>query len=194
MATEVKQAATEPLPDFATAQEVQDYTKGKLKAGEPRVPAALSAISASIRNEAGWHIWPILENHTMALNGEGGTLQDLPTGRLVALHSVVNAGTPVDVESIDISLDGQMQRMDGGLWTRRLGKLLVTMDHGYGDVPDLKALCLALVARGLASPFGATQESAGTMSVSWGNGVSGGVLQAYSGEASTLNKYRWVTP
>lgn len=190
-AEDVEQPATEALPAFAQPGDVDAFTKGKLKAAEPRVAAALAAISRSIRREAGWHVWPILTGHTVKLDGDGGSTHALPTLKLHRLVSVLNAGTPVDLEAVDFSEDtGLIQRMDGGLWTRRLGRLVVTMDHGYGTAPDLAALCVSLAARGLASPLGATQESAGSLSVSWGGGSGGNALQPYSADVATLSAYK----
>lgn len=186
-----EQDATQPLPNFAEPADVQDFAKGKLKASEPRVKSALAAVSASMREYAGWHIWPLLKGDVRILDGDGGRIQPLPTLKLVRLVAVNNAGEMLDPDTVDVSSAGLMERTDHAPWTGRMGRLYVTMDHGHKSVPALQALCVALVARGLASPLGATQESAGSLSVSWGSSgsISGG-LQPYSAEKATMAGYK----
>lgn len=185
-----EQDAAVALPNFAEPADVQEFTKGKLKASEPRVEAALTAVSASMRRYAEWHIWPLVRGDVLVLDGDGGRIQPLPTLKLVRLVAVHNAGEIIDPDAVDVSASGLMQRTDGGLWTRRMGRLFVTMDHGHRAVPDLQALCVSLVARALASPLGATQESAGSISVSWGSYGTGGGLQPYGTEQQLMASYK----
>lgn len=202
----MQQAATEQLPPFATVEQLEAYTKGKLRASDPRSLDALVAVSASIRQRAGWHVWPVLTDHALTLDGPGGPVLSIPTTRLLAVHSLFEVGRALDVEEdIDWSATGLVRKVAGGhldghysvagaSWTRRYRKILATIDHGYEDVPELQQLTLQLTARALSSPMGATREQAGSLSVNWGmatQGVSGGLVPL-SAESATMERYRWV--
>lgn len=186
-------AWVDDLPPFATGAQLEAFTKGKLRASDTRVGPALAAVSAEIRREAGWHIAPRVTDHVMVLDGTGGTVALLPSMKVRAIHSIVDAGVPVDVTLVDVSRDtGLMERRDGSTWSRRYGQLVVTLDHGHDRVDELTQLCLSLTARGLASPMGATREQAGALSVNWSmatQGVSGGILPT-AGERGTIARFK----
>ena len=181
------------LPPLATPAQVEAYTKGKLKAEDLRVQDALAAVSRSIRRRAGWHIFPVVTAHTLVLDGPGGTVLSLPTLKLVTLTALTEAGTVIDpVAGVDVSREtGLVKKTDGSSWTTRYGHIVVTMDHGEEEVPDLAMLCLKLAARGLASPMGATREQAGALSVNWSmttQGVAGGITPTLD-ERSLMDSY-----
>lgn len=188
-----EQSLLSVLPSFASAEELQHFTKGKIKASEPRVAPALEAVSAEIRREAGWHIWPLLEDHEVILDGSGNSVQPVPTLRLMRIKTVSNAGVSIPPELIDSSRLGLLKIQGGTMWTNRYGQVRLTIDHGWEDAPELKALCLSLTARALASPMGATREQAGSISVNWAmtSSVSGSVLPSGS-ELATINRYKTV--
>lgn len=177
---------------FASADELQTHTKGQILASDARVDPALAAVSSSIRNHCGWHISPVKLADEIILDGPGGRLLQLPTLKIVSLTAVEEDGTALDVTKIDISSrTGQIERTEG-FWTRRYGKIKVTMDHGYEQTPDIKQVVLDIVARGLASPMGATREQAGSLSVNWGMvqpGVSGGIVPLAS-ELNIIEAYK----
>jgi hypothetical protein len=184
------------LPDFATADEIEAFTKGQVDAADERVADAIKAVTLSIRREAGWHIGPVVTDHTLTLDGPGGRLLQLPTMKLVELKSVTQLGTALalDDDTHDWSELGLVEKRDGTFWTDRYRKIVVVMDHGYEDYSDLKFLALSLTARGLSSPFGATREQAGSMSIQWAtpqSGVAGGIVPT-SVELSIVNRYRLV--
>lgn len=187
-----EQDANTDLPPFASPQELQFFTKGKIKASESRVPAALAAVSSEIRRAAGWHIWPILRNHELVLDGSGGRIQYVPTLRLLEVKAASSAGVTILPENIDPSQLGLLEAR-GFLWTRRYSQVRLTIDHGWEEAPELKALCLSLAARALASPMGATREQAGSISVNWAmtSSVSGGILPT-SAELATIHRYQTV--
>jgi hypothetical protein len=180
------------LPPLASPADVEAYTKGKLKAVDLRVPAALAAVSRSIRRRAGWHIWPLVTAHTLVLDGPGGDVLSLPTLKLVALTSLTEVGTAIDlVDGVDVSPSTGLVKKTSGTWTTRYGKISAVMDHGEEEVPDLANLALKLVARGLASPMGATREQAGALSVNWSmttQGVAGGIVPT-ADERSLMDSY-----
>lgn len=188
-----EQSVLSALPSFASPEELQAFTKGKIKSGEPRVAPALEAVSAEIRREAGWHVWPLLKDHELVLDGSGGSVQHVPTLRLAALKLASNAGVIVPPANVDVSQLGLLKIQGGQQWTSRYGQVRLIVDHGWEDAPELKALCLALTARGLSSPLGATREQAGSLSVNWSlsAGTAGGILPN-SQEMATIRRYKTV--
>jgi hypothetical protein len=172
---------------------VEAYTKGKIKADDLRVQDALAAVSRSIRRRAGWHITPVVTGHAMALDGPGGTVLSLPTLKLVALTSITDDET-VLTPATDLRISpstGLVKKRDGCNWTSHYGAIAVVMDHGEEDAPDLANLALKLVARGLASPMGATREQAGALSVNWSmttQGVVGGIVPT-ADERTLMDSY-----
>lgn len=180
------------LPPLASPAEVEAYTKGKLKAVDLRVPAALAAVSRSIRRRAGWHIWPLVTAHTLVLDGPGGTVLSLPTLKLVALTSIDDDGTALVPADLRISPStGLVKKRDGAAWSTEYGAITVVMDHGEEEVPELANLALKLVARGLASTMGATREQSGALSVNWSmttQGVAAGIVPT-ADERSLMDSY-----
>lgn len=185
------------LPPLASAAQLEAHTKGKLKADDSRVTDALAAVSRSIRRRAGWHIFPVVTDHTLVLDGPGGDVLSLPTLKLVKLTTLTDAGTVIDVNpgassGVDVSREtGLVKKVGGGAWTSRYGQIIVTMDHGEEEVPDLANLCIKLAARGLASPMGATREQAGSLSVNWSmttQGVAAGIVPS-ADERALMDSY-----
>lgn len=166
------------LPPFVSAEEFSAWTGGKIAADDPRVLPLLAGASAGLRRWAGWHIAPVLEE-TLTGDGPGGRLLILPTGRLLSVVSVDNAGETVDGAAVDISRAGMLDLRDGW-WSARFGAVSARVRHGWdlADVPDISQVIKQAVAMALASPMGATREQAGTISISWATtapGVSGGL-------------------
>lgn len=189
--------AINALPDFATAEELEAFTKGQVDAMDERVTSAIKAVTSSIRREAGWHIGPVVENHTLVLDGPGGKKLNLPTMKLLDLKSLTNQGKVLDLlgDAVDWSEIGLVELRDGTRWTDRYRKIQAVLDHGYEDYSDLKFLTLSLASRGLSSPFGATREQAGSMSIQWATpqaGVAGGIVPT-SVELTIVNKYKLVS-
>lgn len=193
MTETTKQPAALPLPPFATPEQLQAHTKGKIKAVEPRVAPMLEAISNEMRREAGWHIWPVLQGHELVLDGAGGRVQPVPSMRLERVLSASSAGVTIPPEALDFSRLGLLEVQGGFLWTRRYGQVRLVIDHGFPSVPELRQLCLSLAARALASPLGATREQAGSLSVNWAAsaGVSGSIIPS-SDERATIARYKTV--
>lgn len=182
------------LPPLASPAQLEDFTKGKVKADDARVGNALAAVSRSIRRRAGWHIAPAVTAHTLVLDGPGGTVLSLPTLSLVTLTALTEAGTVIDpATGVYLSrATGLVKKRDGSSWTSNYGEIVVTMDHGEEEVPELADLALRLAARGLASPMGATREQAGALSVNWSmvtQGVAAGITPT-ADERSLMDSYR----
>jgi hypothetical protein len=167
------------LPPLVTPEEFAAWTGGKVSAEDPRVAPLLAGASAGIRRWARWHIAPVLEE-TLTGDGPGGQLLLLPTGRLLEILTATDAGTDVDVSTLDFSRHGMVSRRDAYGWTNRFGAVSVRVRHGFdlADVPDVAQIVKQVTANALASPMGATREQAGTVSVAWATtapGVSGGL-------------------
>lgn len=166
------------LPPFVSAEEFSAWTAGKIAANDPRVLPLLRGASAGIRRWVGWHIAPVLEE-TLTGDGPGGRLLILPTGRLLSVVSVDNAGDAVDNSAVDVSRSGMLE-LRGGAWSSRFGAVSARVRHGWdlADVGDVCQIVKQAVASALSSPMGATREQAGTISISWATtapGVSGGL-------------------
>ncbi|QDH48912.1 head-tail adaptor [Arthrobacter phage Gisselle] len=182
------------ITDFATPAQLEDFTKGAILSTDPRAADAIKAVTQSIRREAGWHIGPAVEGHSVTLDGPGGPTLVLPTQKLKELVSLTELGVSLDVDALDWSEIGLVQRTDRCSWTNRYRKIVVVMDHGYDELAQLQFLTCSLVARGLASPMGATREQAGAMSINWGTvqqGVSGGMIPTEY-EREVMNSYKLV--
>lgn len=181
------------LDPFADAQTLSEYTKGAISINDPRVEGALAGASAAIRRYCGWHVAPVV-TETLTLDGPGGRVLSLPTLNVSAVGPVVEDTTSL-TDSTDYrwSADGSVKRKSG-YWSDDYRILTVTLTHGYflQDVPDVVRVILAVVARELSSPTGATREQAGAVSVSWAissPGVSGGIALLQH-ERDVLDHYR----
>lgn len=177
---------------FATPADLESHTKGQILQSDPRALGALAAVSHSIRMECGWHIWPVKEAHEMTLDGPGGTKIYLPTQRLQEIVSVAEDGVSLDLDTLDWSELGIVEKYGCGRWTRRYRKIVAVIKHGYDEVPDLKQVTLDLAARALASPMGATREQAGSLSVNWSMvqpGTAGGMVPL-NAEKAVVARYR----
>lgn len=146
----------------------------------------LAAASAAIRRQAGWHIWPILQEE-MTVNGTGARELFLPTGRLVDVsacsHLYRGNTTPTEVAvgTLEWSAAGWLYNPYG--WTNRLRGVVVTIEHGYDAVPDLAALCLDLAVRVNAGPAGIVRESAGMRSIEYARALT-------EQDHATIERYR----
>lgn len=167
------------LPPLVTPEQFAAGTGGKVSAEDPRLVPLLAGASAGIRRYVGWHVAPVLEE-TVTLDGPGGRLLMLRTGRLLDLLEVRTSGVTLDPAAIEWSQHG-MLKLGGGLgWSDRFRGVTVRIRHGYdlADVPDLGQIVQQVTANALASPMGATREQAGQVSISWATtapGVSGGL-------------------
>lgn len=107
----------------------------------------LAAAHGAVRRFCGWHVAPVIEE-TLTLDGSGGTDILLPSLRVMQLVSVLNDGTSV-ASQVDTSRAGIL-RLTSGTWTRRLGRVVVTLRHGYelDEVPEVAAIIAGVAKRG----------------------------------------------
>jgi len=107
----------------------------------------LKAAHGAVRRFCGWHVAPTITD-TLVLDGSGGREILLPSLRVVTLTSVLNDGQDVTA-SVDTSRAGIL-RLTTGCWTDRLGRITVTLTHGYylDEVPEVAAVIAGVAKRG----------------------------------------------
>jgi hypothetical protein len=183
------------LPSLATPAELAAYSQGSISATDPAAQAALDGASAAVRAYCGWHIYPAI-TETLILDGPGGRVLGLPSRHVTAVTAISQAASSVAATSYKWSALGDIQRKDWCNWSTDYRDIEVTLTHGYTAVPaDIRQALLAIVARGMSSPTGATREQTLTSSITWAttaSGVSGG-LAILGPEYNVLDAYRIVT-
>lgn len=138
------------MPDEAgelTAQDVEDYTKGRLPEDEPETERLLNAALAAARRYCGWHVTPVKTDDEITLDGPGSFQLSLPTLHLVELTAVTEDGTALDVADLHSSPLGLVRKKSGACWSRNLGGITVKMKHGFSEAPDWQAAVLEIVDR-----------------------------------------------
>lgn len=107
----------------------------------------LKAAHGAVRRFCGWHVAPLIEE-TLILDGSGGRDVLLPSLRVVELLAVTNDGVNVTA-GVDTSRAGIL-RLTTGTWTDRLGRVSVTLRHGYDldEVPEVAAVIAGVAKRG----------------------------------------------
>jgi len=181
-----------PFPELLTAAEFSAGTRGKIAADDPRLPLLLAGATAGVRRYCRWHIAPVVEQ-TFRLDGPGGTVLALPTMHLVEVLSLTERGTAL-VEDTDFEWSevGSVARLGRARWTERYRAIIATIRHGYETADDVRQIIQQVVANALASPLGATTESAGGVAVTWAQtapGVAGG-MSLLERDLAVLNTYR----
>ncbi|WP_194385362.1 hypothetical protein [Microbacterium luteum] len=107
----------------------------------------LKAAHGAVRRFCGWHVAPTI-TETITLDGRGGADVLLPSLRVVELTSVLNDGVDVTA-NVDTSRAGILRLVEG-TWTDRLGRITVTLTHGYDldEVPEVAAIIAGVAKRG----------------------------------------------
>lgn len=155
----------------------------------------LKAAHGAVRRFCGWHVAPIIEQ-TLALDGSGGRDMILPSLRVVELVSVLNDGVDVTAD-VDKSRAG-MLRLQSGCWTRRFGRVSVTLRHGYDleEVPEVAALIAGVAKRGPQAGGVISSQSVNGASVSYASAGGAPIsVPLLVTEKETLSSYRleWGT-
>lgn len=92
---------------------------------------------SAARRFCGWHVTPVWVGHTVTLDGPGSPLLVLPTLRLVELTSVVENGVALNVTTdLHVSARGLVRKKSGACWSGVYGSIVVTMTHGFDNVPN----------------------------------------------------------
>lgn len=173
-----------PLIDVEYFHEFSRHTY----ANDEGIERAVEQCSAAIRSRCGWHVAPDLRCRA-TLDGGRPTLW-LPANQVLEVESVEVLGEPVD--------DFQWSRL-GQLRLPTppdvLGAVVVTYRAGLPDVPeDLAGLVAHRVMHAVATPFGVTQETAGSVSISYSQSAAndaGGVTLT-ARDVDLLAPYRLV--
>ncbi|MEV8028450.1 hypothetical protein [Cellulosimicrobium funkei] len=171
-------AISDDLPAFASAEQLEAHTKGKISSGDPRAELLLKGASTAIRRHCGWHVAPVLDADKLVLDGPGGPVLKLPTAYLLDVVELEQDGHPIDPATLEVSRKGLVRLPSGRRWTRRYGGVRITIKHGLTAADDVAAIVLQVCANALSSPMGATREQAGAIAVSWATtapGVAGGL-------------------
>lgn len=133
---------------------------------------------ATLRDLAGWHIWPVREE-TVAVDTTGDPTVFLPTLRLLDVRSVIADNTEVPLDNIEWSESGMLR-----LKTRpRKGfrRITATILHGFETTP-LTAVAMQMAVRAHQP---ATNMQVGGISVG-----APGALTPYSSEWRLLDRYK----
>ena len=139
----------------------------------------LDVASAAIRSYCGWHVTPVV-TETVLVDGDGGTILNLPTLHLVSLAEVRVQGE--SVEDVEWSADGTLR----GSWPDRWRSIEVTMEHGYEQPVDLLGVMVDAAARAVNSELGGGAETIGPFSFA----ASEGSTRLYAHELQILDRYR----
>ena len=109
--------------------------------------AAIDAVLAAARRYCGWHVSPVMVGDEFTLDGPGTHVLDLPTGKLVALTSIVEDGVTLDVTKVDWSTYGWLRKQTRSLWSSRYRAITVVIDHGYTEeeAPDWRKAIIDMV-------------------------------------------------
>lgn len=150
-----------------------------LMAGNGLEEWQLSVANGAVRSYCGWHIAPVAEE-TVILDGNGGTLLDLPTLRLVSLGEVRVQGEVV--ADVEWSKDGTLR----GQWPDRWRSIEVTMTHGFDAPADVLGVVLDAAARAVSSELGGHAETIGPFSFT----ASEGSTVLFAHELAVLDRYR----
>lgn len=160
--------------------------------GEPADYSALvqslELASGKIRGEARQYLEPV-EGDTVTLRGTFHDTLWLPERPVTAVDSIAVDGVTVPAVLYNVSPNGAVTSR-GVAWANTVVNLresaptpwgdwysviTVTYDHGYEVVPDdLRALCLDLAARTLATPAGGATSSVTIGNYSESAGTPGG--------------------
>lgn len=178
-------------PSFATPAQYALITK---TTEDPNIQGLLDAASSAIRRYCGWHVSPVVTEEVVA-DGSGGHIQSLPTLRLVSILALTETsrGGTVTVwlpDDLEWSRNGYLRH--SGYWTDRLQGISASIEHGFeqADCLDLATLCVVMAARAESNPYGETQETVGSVSVTFGGSGTGSGVALYPDQMAQLDAYR----
>lgn len=156
------------MSELVTLEEFAGYTKRDLDELDAyTAQQMLDAAEELVREYCGWHIAPS-RTETLTADGSGSRIQPLPTMHLTAVVEASEAGTALDVNALDWSTYGVLEKQDGGAWTSRRRGVVAEVTHGFAATPSwLLALLCSAAGRALLTPLGIAAESAGGESVTY---------------------------
>jgi hypothetical protein len=163
------------MTDLVDATQLAAYIKEDTATwNAARAQLCLDGAMGAVVEYCGWHIAPSL-TADIVVDGSGTRLQPLPTMNLTALNTVVEDGSTLDVDQIDWSSNGLLEKRgcDGRYgaalrWTARRRGVAVNVTHGFTNTPSwVVTLVCAVAARGFLTAPGVAQEAAGGESVTY---------------------------
>lgn len=167
-------------------EELARFSEGTdLEQSDPLTKFFLGAATEAVRNYCGWHVFPVREE-TLILDGPGGHLLVLPTGKLLDVVSITELGETVT--DFEWSADGKLRKR---CWTERYRAISITVRHGHSSAQDLLSTIYAIASRAASSPSGAIQDTAGPFTLvhaQISSGVAGG-LGMLAHEQAILDRY-----
>lgn len=136
--------------------DVEDFTSARLGSDDPEVQRMLDAALVTARRYCGWAVTPVIVDDAVTLDGPGSRILMLPTRKLVALTSISENGTPLDLSSVSATPGGlpgstsrpaAVRKASGGWWGNRYQSIDVVMTHGYleSEAADWRYAVLSMV-------------------------------------------------
>jgi hypothetical protein len=127
----------------------------------------LDGAAGAVVEYCGWHIAPVL-SETITVDGTGTLIQVLPTLNLLSLDTLTENGRDVNLNLVDWSTNGVLEKRGGGWWTERRRGIVAGITHGYPATPSwVTTLICAVAGRAFNSPLGILTETAGGESVTY---------------------------
>lgn len=165
--------------------------KGSRWATDERLTPAIAAASAAIRNACGWHVAPSMPCRA-TIDGFGQRCVWLPTNHLTGITSVSVGGAETD--------DYQWSRLGQLIVGARIPSALqaaeVEYTAGYDAalLADLAEAVASVVLHRIAVSYGVTNETAGSVSVSYAQSAAhGGAMASLTDtERAALAPYKAV--
>lgn len=157
--------------------------------------AALDAVLVAARGYCGWPVSPERVGDQLTLDGPGGRVLDLPTGKLNALTGVVEDGVTLDAAKLDWSQTGSVRKQSGASWSCRYRAITATIDHGYteAEAADWRKAIIEMVGN-VSRAAGTSDDSlirkrVADVEYEWPDLASAAGQAVYSA-AAVLDRYR----
>jgi hypothetical protein len=163
--------------DLVSPNQLSDFP------GAPFTDAAVDAVVARLRREAGWHIAP-RRTETVTVDGSDTRLLVLPTLELTdvtEVRDVTVLAAPVVVPDWRAARAGMLRRSGG--WPRGYLSVAADITHGYEECPADLLPVIATLCKLSTSDGEVNQESLGSWSVTLRESLpqdQAETLQAYS--------------
>ena len=180
----------EEIPPIITEEEFNAAT-GNAYAGDARLPIAIGAATAAIRNECGWHITPQLP--CVATLSPRGKVAKLPANLVTEINWVTEDGRLLGPGDFEARHDGLLRRANFREWTRQWSGVVVSYKAGFETTPELQSIAVNLITAALNTPAGVASESAGGVSISYRTAAVTIIAATLGSMASTLAPYRLVS-
>lgn len=176
------------LPPLIGIEDFIAQTDGRW-ADDPRVEGAVYAASAAIRSACGWHVGP-RASCRVTLDTDGGHRLWVPASMVLDVTALT-----VDGESVDFEWSQTGLVVASKCLPRRLRGATIEYVAGVCDDYALTSLALGIANRALALTPGVTQETAGSVSVSYAQSAAVGGVVPYltDHELAAIAPYKVVT-